>query len=201
MKLPAVELSAQQMSALLQHAVARQLDSVAEQLCKLAPAMQLDLQFVAEQLTAALELGASCDCVEAMCSLLVADQARQQEMTPDTLDPLLQLAMQRRQLRPLAALLCIPAAEQCLPTKRVQELLLNATQQHNDNTVEILCRLPAARHISRNGVEEILNAAIHVGCCGMLLVGVSDMLVTLTPACLFGRRTCTMPPESTCCML
>ncbi|KAF6256319.1 hypothetical protein COO60DRAFT_1702389 [Scenedesmus sp. NREL 46B-D3] len=165
----ATQLSAQQLADLLKHALARQLDSAVEQLIKLPQAMQLELHFVAEQLTAALELGASCDCVEAMCSLLVADQARQQLLTSAALDAFLQLAMHMQRLRPVAALLCTPAAEQQLSTQRVQELLLHATQQHNDNSVEILSHLEAAADISADGVEQIINAAIRVGCCGMLM--------------------------------
>jgi hypothetical protein len=169
--LPAAsQLPPQQLGDLLQHAIARQLDGVAEQLCRLPPAMQLDLQFVADQLTAALELGAGCDCVEAICSLLVADQPRQQALTAARLDALLQLAMQRRRLRPIALLLCTPAAVQHLSTQRVQELLLHATQQHNDNSVEILSQLAVASSISHEGVEQIITAAIRVGCCGMLMV-------------------------------
>jgi hypothetical protein len=171
-QLPAAsQLPAQQLADLIKQAVARQLDFVTEQLCKLtAPAMQLNLAFIAEQLTAALELGASCDCIEALCSLLVADHARQQALTPATLESLLQLGVQRRQLRAIAGLLCTPAAEQHLSTQRVQELLLHATQQHNDNNVEILSQLEVAHRISNDGVEEIINAAIRIGCCGMLMV-------------------------------
>jgi hypothetical protein len=132
--------------------------------------MQLELAFVAEQLTAALELGATCDCVEALCGLLVANQARQQALTPATLEALLQLGMQRQQLRAIVGLLCTPAAVQHLSTQRVQELLLHATQQHNDNNVEILSQLEVAHRIGNDGVEEIINAAIRVGCCGMLMV-------------------------------
>jgi hypothetical protein len=166
----AAELSAQQLADLMKHTLARQLDDLTEQLCKLPAAMQLDLQFVAEQLTTALELGLSCDCVEAICGLLVGDQARDQALTPVTLDALLELGMQWRQLRPIAALLRTPAAAQHLTTQRVQALLLHATQQHNDNSVEILSQLEAAHSIGDAGVEEILNAAIRVGCGGMLMV-------------------------------
>lgn len=171
-KLPAAaQLSPQQLAGLLQAAVARQLHNLAEQLCRLAPAMQLELQFVAEQLTAALELGASCDCVEAICGLLVADHQRQQSLTAESLDALLQLAIQRRQLRPVALLLCTPAAVQQLSPQRLQALLLHATQQHNDNSVEILSQMAAAHSISHEDVEQIMTAAIRVGCCGMLMVG------------------------------
>lgn len=163
-------LSAEQLTFLLGEAVRQQLPAAVSALCKLQPATQLGLQFVAQQLQQSLKLKMDCQSVEALCGLLLLTDERQAALDAATFNAVLELALERQHLRPVAALLDTPVAERELNVQRVQQLLLHAVEQHNDSAVDILVGLDAAQGIAEPDVQRLFEAGIRVGCCGMMMV-------------------------------
>ncbi|WIA15352.1 hypothetical protein OEZ85_002017 [Tetradesmus obliquus] len=154
---------------------------------RVLPCLCRQLQLSVSSLTAMLQ-SAAHDKEYGVLKLLLASAAAQQ-LSRESLAQLLECTVEAAEEDAAVALLQLPAAQQLevgtaaalldcavkqqccrqLSPQRLQALLLHATQQHNDNSVEILSQMAAAHSISHESVEQIMTAAIRVGCCGMLM--------------------------------